>query len=313
VKSFEVPASVTALSFLTNRSVEVVTFARGAQIRRLGSSSFTALFSLREICIPASVEFIGKCCFCGASPSQLRTVTFAPESNLREIEAWAFADCDELFDIEIPSSVTRLGRGCFAKCRSLPRVSFCASSRLESIPKEAFRGCRSLDSVDLPPSVKTLEPECFEGCASLVYCPWRQNSGVVRIGDVAFRDCQSLVSMFLPSSVEFVGVACFSGCNSLSRLTFGLPSNLRELRDLPPALVGFVEIPDSVEILRLIRTWNNQSRRTLDFGPDSRLRDIGYSRDPFCRRRPIRSFLRVSIGSLKVFRATMEFTRSTWV
>jgi hypothetical protein len=270
-----------------------------------------------EVTVPNEITEIDSHCFAGCL--SIGCVYFGSTSKLSSIDASAFDTCLNLFKIEIPSSVTHLGAGCFANCSSLQVVSFSTGSRLESIPAGAFRYCRRLESVNLlPSSVKTLENGCFEGCGRLVECPLVGDSGVVRIEESVFMNCESLRSMVLPPSVEFVGLSCFCGCNSLSRFTFVLPSRVRELLDLPPALVGFVDIPDSVEILSFGARLDNRHHRTLTFGVDSRLREVRsavWSRSFSCIRFEFVpeapggfvSFLQVRTLSLKAFRSNPEF------
>jgi hypothetical protein len=104
-----------------------------------------------------------------------------------------------------------------------------------------------------------------------VKSPLPIDSAVVRIEAEAFDDCGRLKSMAMPSSTEFVGETCFSGCPSLSDFTFASSSHVRKLLDLPYVLSGFVNIPDSVEILSFHRDKRRSPRRTLIFGTESRL------------------------------------------
>jgi hypothetical protein len=63
--------------------------------------------SLKSICIPSSVEEVGKSCF--AYCWSLRTVTFARESKLRLIEKEAFDECPSLKSVPVPASVEVVG------------------------------------------------------------------------------------------------------------------------------------------------------------------------------------------------------------
>jgi hypothetical protein len=138
------------------------------------------------------------------------------------------------------------------------------------------------------------------------------DSEIVRIGDGAFWNCLALRSLFLPSSVEFVGKGCFAGCIGLSSLTFGSPSHLRELLDLPRSLSGFISIPDSVETLVLFGRLRRIQTQVLSFGVESRLNEVRKAtvktfHNPINSLLVRRSFLVVSSRSLKAFRMKLEF------
>jgi hypothetical protein len=78
-----VPASVTRLdreSFREAAKLEEIRFEPGSQLIRLEAFSFYPGASLKSICIPASVEFIGGFCFTRPdsihSDSAVSSVTF---------------------------------------------------------------------------------------------------------------------------------------------------------------------------------------------------------------------------------------------
>jgi hypothetical protein len=180
---------------------------------------------------------------------------------------------------------------------------------LASIPAGAFLGCCALKSIILPSSVKTLGVACFFDCIVLADSPLSIDSAVVRIGEEAFRHCRALTLLVLPASVEFVGHDAFENCVSLARLTFGSPSHLRELLDLPPALAGYVPIPDSVEVLSFCPEPTLRPQRTFTFGSGSRLRRFGAT--PVSRRVPSRSFVQSTSRSAKAFRMNLEFDETS--
>jgi hypothetical protein len=66
-------------------------------------SAVSSCSSLRSICIPSSVEKLGKDCF--SLCESLSTVTFESGSKLSSIEEFAFAYCSSLSSICIPSSL----------------------------------------------------------------------------------------------------------------------------------------------------------------------------------------------------------------
>jgi hypothetical protein len=265
-------------------------------LRYLGSES--------KVRIPDQTEKIDENCF---ACLEVRYVEFGSILNLSSMESEAFCECG-LMAITIPSSVTFLGRRCFYRCWSLRRVAFRSGSKLKCISDEVFRYCRSLASIILPSTVRTIGDGCFSYCWDIVTPPLQGDSEVSRIGGRAFESCSALKSLFLPGSVEFIGENCFEGCEWLSNLAFASPSLLRELRDLPSALSGFVSVPDSVEFLGSFGSLKPGCDQVLSFGVDSRLSEI---RSRSARSFPSRSFLRLATRCLKNVRMNVEFATET--
>jgi hypothetical protein len=261
-----------------------------------------------DIPIPDEIEKIDDGCF--RDCKWVSQVRFGPSARLSSIGRNAFYSCKGVKVINIPSSVTCLGDYCFGNCESLHTVTFCAGSTLKCIPDSAFTECHLLESITVPSTVTTLGGSCFSGCYKLAHSPMPIDSEVVRIENLAFSGCSSLTSLFLPSSVQFVGPGCFEGCRALLAVTFGSPSNLRELLDFPPLLSGFAAIPDSVESLALsgISQYERAHRspeRALTFGIDSRLSEVRERSSLWYKPSP--SFLHISTRSLKLLRMKSEF------
>jgi hypothetical protein len=365
-----IPASVEFLAkncFVSNdgdinsvpSSLMHLTFEPGSELREIEPGALSGCLSLREFCIPASVEKLTglslppsdecvlhvedgnhyfhragdfvmssdhRCLvrYFGAEPDleiadeiekiddgcfrccEITAVRFGPGSRLTSIGVQAFFLCDRINMICIPSPVTFLGDYCFDSCESLETVLFCADSKLEAIRDAAFSDCESLTSIMLPSSVRIIAKDSFRECEQLQNSPIPVDSELVRIVPGAFGGCWELQSMSLPSTVAVIGARCFAECRSLSRLTFDLPSHLRELLSLPPGLSRSAAIPDSVEILPFVGPFNTRADCALTFGPDSRLTDIDVSSSRETQRSPL--FLRVSNRSLKRFRWNWEFT-----
>jgi hypothetical protein len=258
-----------------------------------------------EVRIPDYAEKIDSDCF--YSCNTICSVDFGCTSKVVSIGALAFASAECLKMITIPSSVTFIGRSCFNLSR-VQVVRFAPDSKLEELGVAAFANMPSVESIVLPRGVKTIGPQCFTNCQKLQISPFSLDSTVVRIGELAFLFCVSLTSMWIPASVESVGECCFQNCDALSSLTFGSPSHLRELLDLPSQLSGFLEIPDSVEILGFYDDGEDPPR-TLICGPDSRLSEFRPTLAPWVR--VSRSFLQASATTLKRFRTKLEFALRT--
>jgi hypothetical protein len=222
---------------------------------------------------------------------------------LVEIGERAFRECQHLECITIPSSVRVLGRGAFLECGSLRSVQFLSDSQLTEIGCRAFWECDMLESMAIPLSVETIGESCFSHCSSLASVTLLPDSKLVRIEASALANCSALSSFVVPSSVVFVGESSFAGCCSLSRLQFACPSRVRELLTLPLSRDGLPEIPDSVEILSFVDELEWNCRYVLEFGSESKLKQI--HRVHYWRPRR-RCFVRLKSRTLKVFRSELE-------
>jgi hypothetical protein len=206
-----------------------------------------------------------------------------------------------------------LGRGAFAYCLSLSSITFHPDAQLIHIGVSAFEFCEELVSIQIPSSVEILMENCFHDCYQLIEVIFSSESKLKVIECGAFDGCSSLDNFSVPGSVEVIGARCFAGCSALSDWGLPSPCRIRELLSLPPIWLGRQAIPDSVEILGFCVSHynNNYEGYSLDFGRESRLREIReYSSNGNPDESPIvpdRSFLQVSSRSLKEFRANLEF------
>jgi hypothetical protein len=326
VKHLCIPASVetmSAASLPTSRKVriEIETgnryfYMNGDFLMHLDDSRLCRYCgTASEVTIADEIEQLEEYCFgscelvfeaeCLFTFESVRCVKFGSMSKLSSIEESAFSCCRNLETITIPASVRFIGEQCFESCDSLRTVSFCSGCLLDCIPTGAFSSCWSLESIVLPPSVTTVGELSFYECSKLATWPLPPDSQAVRICSWAFRHCSSLKSVFLPASVEFVGDCCFYGCNSVSSLTFGEPSHLRELLEIPPLLPRTISLPDSVERFRFTQDLQAAPGRTFRFGPESRLMELHHVLE-ICRSIS-RVFLQVSTRSLKRLRTNFEF------
>jgi hypothetical protein len=121
--------------------------------------------SLRSICIPAAVEFIGAWCFDGCSA--LCELAFEPGSRLARIGRRAFKKCSSLRAIRVPAQVEQIPECCFAKCFSLSTLAFEPGSKLNQIDATALAKCSALLSVTIPAGVGSIPPGAFRDCKVL--------------------------------------------------------------------------------------------------------------------------------------------------
>jgi hypothetical protein len=90
---------------------------------------------LVEIVVPASLEVLGKSCFCRCY--SLSWVRFESGSKLTRIEKLAFHGSG-LVEIVVPASVEFLGENCFLECESLSSVTFESGSKLLETEREVL-------------------------------------------------------------------------------------------------------------------------------------------------------------------------------
>ena len=129
---------------------------RGQQPIEKGA--FRSCMSLKEIEIPASVEYMAPGLFsgldvaglgiAGENPCYCMNGSLVLSSDRRLIVSIFRCVCQ----IEIPASVEVLCEECFSGS-GLSRVTFASGSRLQRIEKGAFRLCNSLKEVEIPASV----------------------------------------------------------------------------------------------------------------------------------------------------------------
>jgi hypothetical protein len=210
------------------------------------------------------------------------SVSFSPETALQSLPDGCFDDCSALVEIVLPSAVDRIGGQCFS-------------------------GCRALKGFNVPSAVETISWNCFSDCRRLVSVTFPPDSKLSRIEAAAFQNCAQLRELTVPSSVKCIEQHCFQKCDQLSCFVIASPSLLRDLLDLPPAPHGPLEIPDSVEILLLPRRTVAASGHVLEFGPESRLRQLDIAHSLLFMPKAPRCFVRAASRSLKRFRERLEF------
>jgi hypothetical protein len=109
-------------------SISQLIFEPCSRLARIDEYAFAKCFSLKAICIPASVEIL--CKYCLSSSRSLAVVTFESGSKLFQIDEFAFSSCSSLQSICIPSSVEVLDRDCFRECSSISSLIFESDSKL---------------------------------------------------------------------------------------------------------------------------------------------------------------------------------------
>jgi hypothetical protein len=195
---------------------------RDLGLRQIGRNAFSHCSTLKSVCIPASIDILGECCF---SESSLAEIMFDSGSGLSQIGIELFLKCFSLTSICIPANVESISNGSFCDCRSLVKVSFETGSKLTRIEDKAFVGCCSLASFVIPAQLEIMTGCIFYGCTSLCELIFEVPSRLKQL-DLPPSEFGSL---FIPDCVEVVfgGIGKLGGQRRL--LQFGRESCLMKL------------------------------------------------------------------------------------
>jgi hypothetical protein len=269
---FVVPRSISLPKpdyFANAGLVEVVRFEPGSRILRFGTGLFSHCLSLKSICIPASVEYLGWACFTGLrdrkdadrlKACRLENVEFEPGSRLREIESDAFLGCSWLTHLCIPGSVEKLTGASFPdsrKCRIEIDSMNCSfhltrDCVLHFSRPRLVRYCGMASEMTIPDEIQTIDERAFGFCHSIRYLKFGPMSRLSSIGRLAFTECVNLTTITIPASVTLLGDQCFSGCLFLETVSFCSGSQLKHIPESAFAFCRFVTsitLPASVKTL----------------------------------------------------------------
>jgi hypothetical protein len=171
LKSIRIPAAVQKITVcigrravgVTPRSLETITFESGSQLREIVGLAFVGCYSLKSICLPASLEVMD-----GSSLAKcgLRKVEIETGNRFFDIMGDFVTDPQHLslvryfgeeFELGIADEIEAIGSWCFAYCLLLGEVTFGPSSKLRVISVGAFASCENLRSISIPSFVTELQ------------------------------------------------------------------------------------------------------------------------------------------------------------
>jgi hypothetical protein len=217
IRSICVPASVA--SFAGDRpfpaSVELVTFERGCQLRRIERQLFECWQEV-QVCLPASLEYVNGSEFfrplwIGAhwfAPFSLepgnrhlvlvdRTImNFARTLVIRHFGQESVSTLDPLVEELCPSS--------FA-CTAIATLNFPEPSRVRVIGAGAFADCTFLGSITIPSTVHVIGVDAFVNCVMLQEVRIAAGSQLRLIEREAFWYCSFLQPVDVPSATTIEG------------------------------------------------------------------------------------------------------------
>jgi hypothetical protein len=245
MKSVCIPASVTVIEsycFSFNGSgallLQEVTFEPRSQLREIQGNAFSECAELKSICLPASVESVGRASFEGSGLCQIEVERgnrhfrargpFLLDPTETRVVSYCriVPQCLPFDSLVMPDDFQVLDKCCFHCCWSIGELEFKPTASLHLVKHWAFHTCQNLQSVILPPGLINLGEWCFGYCEKLCSVSFLPNSQLHLIGRGAFGGCGSLESICLPSSVETLADECFWGCDKLTDFTFPPDSKL---------------------------------------------------------------------------------------
>lgn len=171
-------------------------------VERIGDEAFARCISLESVCIPASVEKIGKNPFVDLDS---KVINNESEAYVIENKMLYSADRTRLVScltdaamVIIPKTVRIIGSLAFTRRAKLKKVQL--PDGLERIGRDAFSDCDALEEVVIPASVKTIAPYAFGGCESLKKVTFLGE--VQSLSRTAFSDCFNLYTILVPQGKE---------------------------------------------------------------------------------------------------------------
>jgi hypothetical protein len=242
--------------------IDSVHFEPDSQLVRIEAQSFVKCASLRSICIPASVEYIGQECFAFSKGpgSWLESLTFEAGSKLRQIGESAFAGCRWLHSIYLPASVSEIDGATFVDSAFSDigfepgNKDFCVDNHFvfDFARTCMVRHFGPEDEVRIPDGIETIGRSCFAFRAFLQSVSFDPQSKLRCIGASAFEGCSGLEAMHFLASVQVVKERAFRCCRRLSQITFARHSQLTWIESgafASCSALRSLEVPSSVEFV----------------------------------------------------------------
>lgn len=240
-----------------------------------------ACSDVKNILIPASVEFIGKYAFYN---TPIQTVTFESTSKLKTIEQYAFSFTRSLKSVEIPKTIEFLGSYSFYQS-GITAVTFDADSILTEIQKHAFASS-ALTSVSLPNSVTKISDGAFRDCLKLENVTFGNGKGL-EVRSNAFYNT-ALTSLYIPENLEYIGEYAFIGLKNLTLYAVsetnpyytaidGLlySKDGKKLIAVPAGRTGSLVLPKDLEVIGF-GAFENTSLNDISFNENSNILTFGY-------------------------------------
>jgi hypothetical protein len=212
-----------------------ITFESGSKLTLIANGAFDECFSLRAICIPASVETLGEFCFKGCT--SLSCLTFESGSKLTRIERFAFSKCSSLQSLCIPASLQMIAGSALNEAPNAEisieegncHLTISENFLMNATGTSAILYFGKDPNLTLNRNVEILCTKCFQSCALLTSLSFQSGSRLRRIEASIFSRSAELRSLCIPASVEVLCKNCLASCVMLSTLTFESGSRLTRI------------------------------------------------------------------------------------
>jgi hypothetical protein len=265
------------------RAFQTLTFEAGSKLQCIETLAFSGCFSLKSICLPASIKEIGGGAFSESGICEISIEAGNPHfvvsghflMDFEQTRVIQYFGCES--GLTIPSEIEIFCTHSFSTLTSIATIKFCPGSKNRSIEAMAFGRCGSLRSLCIPASVECIGRECFTLCLSLSVVEFEPGSILREIEDRAFWHCNSLNSIAIPSSVQSLGLRCFMDCYTLQSVRFLPDSKLLRVGESAFALcrrLSSLSIPPLVEFIGKHCFAGCSSLSILPFEPPSRIRAL---------------------------------------
>ena len=191
--------TVTSIGKQAFESCHITSVRLPKTIRVINKLAFELCTNLKEISIPASVEYLGESCFGGSglervfiedsdTPIKISSNGFNCGSvfmQINEVLEYVYVGRD--FEVETWEG-DDFRRTLFYGCSTLKKIEF--GSKVSRLHEYECSDCFALQKVILNPQMTVIPAHCFDSCSSLVVVSHSPN--LTDIGDGAFVNCTSL-------------------------------------------------------------------------------------------------------------------------
>lgn len=214
---------ITDEAFRDNNNLSTLVILEG--VKRIGEYAFYGCSELKEIQLPASVEYIDPQAFSNCKNLE-RIIVDEGNPVYR-----SYTNCIILIEEQ------RIILGCKTSkiptakesgkflATSIGEYAFCGSGvativipdNIEAIAERAFQNCASLTEFTFSANVTQISGYTFSGCTALKTVTF--SDGITQIGQNAFAGCTSLNNVSLPANLTTIYDSAFNGCTSLKNIT----------------------------------------------------------------------------------------------
>lgn len=150
-------------------------------LKRLEHCSLTTLASVKEIIIPASIEYFGRCIDYFSIATRF---IFEEGSKLNSIGNYFLRYSPKIEEVILPPSIKSIGNYICDHCTSLKCIMFCGKSDMSSIA-EAFKNCPSFQRV--------IVTKYYKGTSFGGFSPWVNNLFICKTKIATCKRCDRTI------------------------------------------------------------------------------------------------------------------------